>query len=72
MCLLCHKVNIEHQKPSRLLQHLEIPGCKWEIIYMDFAMGLPKTSVGFDVIWVILNQLMNQFIFYILRQHILG
>ncbi|WP_208972719.1 hypothetical protein, partial [Escherichia coli] len=29
-----------------LLQHLEIPKGKWEIISMDFIVGLPNTSRG--------------------------
>lgn len=54
-CLTCQKVKAEHQKPSGLLQPLEIPEWKWEHITMDFVNGLPKTSRGFDVIWVIVD-----------------
>ncbi|MCH88206.1 retrotransposon protein, partial [Trifolium medium] len=56
-CLVCQKVKIEHQKPSGLLQPLEIPEWKWERISMDFVMGLPKTRLGFDAIWVIVDRL---------------
>jgi len=56
-CLVCQKVKIEHQKPAGLLQPLEIPEWKWEGIAMDFVMGLPRTQVGFDAIWVIVDRL---------------
>ena len=56
-CLVCQKVKIEHQKPSGMLQPLEIPEWKWESISMDFVMGLPKTQAGFDAIWVIVDRL---------------
>ncbi|XP_072060315.1 uncharacterized protein [Arachis hypogaea] len=52
-CLTCQKVKIEHQKPSGMLQPLEIPQWKWEGIAMDFVTGLPRTRSGFDAIWVI-------------------
>nr|GEU82324.1 putative reverse transcriptase domain-containing protein [Tanacetum cinerariifolium] len=35
-CLTCVKVKVEHQKPSGLLQQLEILVWKWERITMDF------------------------------------
>nr|GEW56756.1 putative reverse transcriptase domain-containing protein [Tanacetum cinerariifolium] len=35
-CLTCLKVKAEHQRPSGLLQQLEIPVWKWEGIAMDF------------------------------------
>ncbi|GKC78452.1 putative reverse transcriptase domain-containing protein [Tanacetum coccineum] len=35
-CLTCSKVKAEHQRPSGLLQQLEIPEWKWDRITMDF------------------------------------
>ena len=52
-CLICQKVKIEHQKPARTLQPLEISEWKWEGISMDFVMCLPKTPSRYDTIWVI-------------------
>ncbi|KAI3773312.1 hypothetical protein L1987_47837 [Smallanthus sonchifolius] len=56
-CLTCSKVKAEHQKPSGLLQQPEIPQWKWEQISMDFITKLPKTSSGYDTIWVIVDRL---------------
>ncbi|KAJ0939718.1 putative nucleotidyltransferase, Ribonuclease H [Helianthus annuus] len=41
-CLTCSQVKSEHQKPSGLLQQLEMPVWKWEFITMDFVAKLPK------------------------------
>ena len=56
-CVVCQKIKIEHQKPSRTLQPLDILEWKWESISMDFVMGLPRTSAGYDAIWVIMDRL---------------
>ncbi|XP_071921808.1 uncharacterized protein [Coffea arabica] len=56
-CLICQQVKAEHQKPSGLLQPLEIPEWKWDHITMDFVTGLPKRQKGFDAIWVIVDRL---------------
>ncbi|GKD11759.1 putative reverse transcriptase domain-containing protein, partial [Tanacetum coccineum] len=45
-CLTCYKIKAEHQKPSGLLQQLEIPEWKWEKITMDLDTKLPKSSSG--------------------------
>ena len=39
------------------VQPLEVPEWKWESISMDFVIGLPRTSSGYDVIWVIVDRL---------------
>ncbi|GKB14495.1 putative reverse transcriptase domain-containing protein [Tanacetum coccineum] len=41
-------------RPSGLLQQLEIPELKRERIDMDFVTKLPRTSSGHDTIWVII------------------
>ena len=56
-CLDYQKVKAEHQRPSGLLQPLEIPEWKWEQIAMDFVVGLPLTRGKCDVIWVIIDRL---------------
>ncbi|GJZ86681.1 reverse transcriptase domain-containing protein [Tanacetum coccineum] len=54
-CLTCAKVKVEHQRPSGLLVQPEIPEWKWDNITMDFVTKLPKTSQGYDTIWVIVD-----------------
>nr|GEY18973.1 reverse transcriptase domain-containing protein [Tanacetum cinerariifolium] len=56
-CLTCVRVKAEHQRPSGLLVQPEIPEWKWDNIMMDFITKLPKTTQGFDTIWVIVDRL---------------
>ncbi|GJW97675.1 putative reverse transcriptase domain-containing protein [Tanacetum coccineum] len=44
-------------RPSGLLQQPEIPEWKWERIAIDFVTKLPRTSSGYDTIWVIVDRL---------------
>jgi transposase InsO family protein len=57
MCDVCQRVKAEHQRPTGLLHPLKIPGWKWKEIGMDFITGLPRTSKGYDSIWVIVDRL---------------
>jgi hypothetical protein len=57
MCDVCQRVKAEHQRPAGLLHPLKIPKWKWEEIGMDFITGLPRTSKGYDSIWVIVDRL---------------
>ncbi|GJX68206.1 putative reverse transcriptase domain-containing protein [Tanacetum coccineum] len=54
-CLTCAKVKAKHQRPSGLLVQPDIPQCKWDNITMDFVTKLPKSSQGYDTIWVIVD-----------------
>nr|KYP58949.1 Transposon Ty3-I Gag-Pol polyprotein [Cajanus cajan] len=56
-CLTCQKAKVEHQKPSGLMQQMEILEWKWDSIIMDFVVGLPRSSRNSDVIWVIVDRL---------------
>ncbi|KAL5550478.1 hypothetical protein UlMin_000654 [Ulmus minor] len=56
-CLVCQKIKAEHQRPAGVLQPIEIPKWKWEQISMDFVVGLPKTTNGYDAMWVIIDRL---------------
>ncbi|GKE31372.1 putative reverse transcriptase domain-containing protein [Tanacetum coccineum] len=67
-CLTCSKVKAEHQKPSELLQQLEILEWKWENITMDFISKLPRTSSGHDSIWVIIDRLTKSAYFLVIRE----
>ncbi|GJR68541.1 putative reverse transcriptase domain-containing protein [Tanacetum coccineum] len=62
-CLTCAKVKAEHQRPSGLLVQPKIPEWKWDNITMDFVTKLPKTSQGYDTIWVIVDRLTKSAIF---------
>nr|GFB94403.1 reverse transcriptase domain-containing protein [Tanacetum cinerariifolium] len=67
-CLTCAKVKAEHQKPSGLLVQPKIPEWKWDNITMDFVTKLPKSSQGYDTIWVIVDRLTKSAIFTPIRE----
>ncbi|GKC37084.1 putative reverse transcriptase domain-containing protein [Tanacetum coccineum] len=69
-CLTCAKVKAEHQRPSGLLVQPKIPEWKWDNITMDFVTitKLPKTSQGYDTIWVIVDRLTKSAIFTLIRE----
>ncbi|GJS35612.1 putative reverse transcriptase domain-containing protein [Tanacetum coccineum] len=67
-CLTCAKVKAEHQRPSGLLVQPEIPQWKWDNITMDFFTKLPKSSQGYDTIWVIVDRLTKSAIFMPMRE----
>jgi hypothetical protein len=56
-CDTCRRVKAIHMKTAGPLQSLPIPTWKWEDISMDFIVGLPRTTKGFDSIWVIIDRL---------------
>ncbi|XP_070055516.1 uncharacterized protein [Nicotiana tomentosiformis] len=51
------QVKAKHHRLGRLAQNIEIPMWKWEMINMDFVVGLPLTPRKFDSIWVIVDRL---------------
>ncbi|GKB89970.1 putative reverse transcriptase domain-containing protein [Tanacetum coccineum] len=67
-CLTCAKVKAEHQNPSALLVQPEIPQWKWDNITMNFITKLPKSSQGYDTIWVIIDRLTKSAIFVSMRE----
>ncbi|GJR90511.1 putative reverse transcriptase domain-containing protein [Tanacetum coccineum] len=67
-CLTYSKIKAEHQKPSGLLQQLEIPEWKWEKITMDLVIKLPRSSGGYDTIWVIMDRLTKSAHFLPIRE----
>ncbi|GJZ68791.1 putative reverse transcriptase domain-containing protein [Tanacetum coccineum] len=67
-CLTCAKVKAEHQRPSGLLVQPDIPQWKWDTITMDFVIKLPKSSQGYDTIWVIVDRLTKSAIFVPIRE----
>nr|GEZ16941.1 putative reverse transcriptase domain-containing protein [Tanacetum cinerariifolium] len=67
-CLACAKVKAEHQRPSGLLVQPKIPEWKWDNITMDLVTKLPKSSQGYDTIWVIVDRLTKSSIFVPMRE----
>ncbi|GKB59873.1 putative reverse transcriptase domain-containing protein, partial [Tanacetum coccineum] len=58
-------IKAKHQKPSGLLQQPKIPEWKWDKITMDFVMKLPKSSGGYDTIWVIMDRLTKSLVIWV-------
>nr|GEZ98446.1 putative reverse transcriptase domain-containing protein [Tanacetum cinerariifolium] len=55
-------------KASGLLVQPKIPKWKWDNITIDFITKLPKSSQGYDTIWVIVDQLTKSVIFTPIRE----
>jgi hypothetical protein len=56
-CDTCRHVKAIHMKTASPLQSLPVPTWKWEDISMVFIVGLPRTAIRFDSIWVIIDRL---------------
>jgi hypothetical protein len=75
-CDTCRRVKADHLRTAGNLQPLSIPEWKWENICMNFIVGLPHTTRGYNSIWVIVDHLtmLAQFIFvsttYRVRQYV--
>ncbi|GKD22770.1 putative reverse transcriptase domain-containing protein [Tanacetum coccineum] len=67
-CLTCAKVEAEQQRPSGFLVQPEIPQWKWDNFTMDFITKIPKSSQGYDTIWVIVNRRTKSTIFIPMRE----
>ncbi|GJZ27064.1 putative reverse transcriptase domain-containing protein [Tanacetum coccineum] len=60
-------VKAERKRPSELLVQPEIPQWKWDNTTMDFVTKLPKSSQGYDTIWVIVDRLTKSAIFTLIQ-----
>ena len=58
-CDICGRAKADHMRTPGFLQPLHIPIWKWEDIFMDFIVGLPRTSKGYNSIWVIVDRLIK-------------
>jgi hypothetical protein len=56
-CDTRRRVKVDHLRPAGNLQPSSIPEWKWKNVYMDFIVGLPHTSRGYNSIWVIVDRL---------------
>ncbi|KAH0682275.1 hypothetical protein KY289_020027 [Solanum tuberosum] len=55
-CPNYQQVKVEYQKPGGMTQEINILTWKWEVINMDFIIGLPRTRTQHDSIWVIVDR----------------
>lgn len=53
-CVVCQQAKPDRTKLPGLLQPLPIPEAAWQVVSLDFVMGLP-TSGGFDCILVVVD-----------------
>jgi hypothetical protein len=56
-CDTYQRVKADQLRPTGNLQPLSIPEWNWEDSCMDFIVGLPRTSRGYNSIWVIVDRL---------------
>nr|GFA57087.1 hypothetical protein [Tanacetum cinerariifolium] len=60
--------NIKKEDVGGLLVQPKIPEWKWDNITMDFVTKLPKSSQGYDTIWVVVDRLTKSAIFTPIRE----
>jgi hypothetical protein len=66
-CLECQKVKDNHHHPTGLLQPHDVFMSKWEVISMDFVVGLLLTSHRHNAILVIVDKLTKSAYFILIR-----
>ena len=66
-CLECQQVKDDHHHPTNLLQPHDIPTTKWEVISMDFVVGLPLTPQRHNAILVVIDKLTKSPHFLLVR-----
>jgi hypothetical protein len=66
-CLECQQVKADHHHPVGLLQPNDVPMSKWEVISMDFVVGLPLTYHRHNAILVIVDKLTKSAHFILVR-----
>ncbi|XP_049414748.1 uncharacterized protein LOC125877520 [Solanum stenotomum] len=50
--LNCQQVKDEHQRPCGVAQSIALPEWKWEMIDMEFIIGLPQTRMKHNSLWM--------------------
>ena len=56
-CIKCQQVKVEHHHLLGFLQPMLVPELKWEVISMDFIIGLPMSWRQHDSIMVVVDKL---------------
>ncbi|CAI7897606.1 unnamed protein product [Closterium sp. NIES-53] len=55
-CDTCQQMKSSQQKKARLLQPLPVPEQPWQVVSLDFIIGLPPTNAGHDAILVVIDK----------------
>ena len=63
----CQQVKAKHQRPIGTLKPLLILKWKLDEIVMDFILGLPKTPIGEDSLWVVIDHLTKSAHFILMK-----
>ena len=66
-CMACQQVKVENMRPGGLYQDIELPLWKWEVINIDFIIGIPRSQNQFDYIWVIIDRMTKSTHFQLVR-----
>ena len=56
-CATCQKNKPQTQLPAELLQPVELPEDRWQVVTMDFITQLPRTKAGHDTILVMVDKM---------------
>jgi hypothetical protein len=56
-CQSCQEAKASNQAPGGLLQPLPVPDAPWDVVHVDFVMGLPKSREGFDAVMMVIDRL---------------
>ena len=59
-CLTCQKVKYDRHQTTGLLMPLLVPKAPLESIAMDFIFELPRSRIGNDGIWTIIDRFSKQ------------
>ena len=59
-CLECQQIKTKHHNLARLLQPLPVPEWKWEVISMDFIIGLSKIRRQNESIMVVVDKISKE------------
>ncbi|GJP44334.1 hypothetical protein CLOM_g3714, partial [Closterium sp. NIES-68] len=55
-CDTCQRMKSSKQKNAGLLQPLPVPEQPWQVVSLDFIIGLPPTTSGYDAILVVIDK----------------